>query len=337
MFTGGFGRANVIDTLGTIVPSIMTLFLGMFGMGGQTPQGQKNLQFQPDVYETFMSKRSFTIGGVQAGPTGFLDTWVPGAAGLAGGPLGQQGMQGSGGPTAFSGNARSLLDALRSVEANAPAGAPAAAGLTPGQLVARLAFAAGWRGDDVAEVVGISNRESGWDPGQHYSGPKDDSYGLMQINMLGSLGPDRRGKYNLSKDSDLYDPWTNMFVAHGLYGESSNTFHPWNKNGSPLNKWRSPAANMDEARRIARDAGVGDIESAQMALLAASDMSRGPGAASVSFGAGPDGGVMFHNTFVINAGGGGDPRGGGIDVRRTVSVIADHLETEMKKRVSRRN
>ena len=44
--------------------------------------------------------------------------------------------------------------------------------------------------------------------------------------------------------------------------------------------------------------------------------------------------VTFNNAFTISGGLGG---GGGIDLRRTVSTIADHLETEMKQRMVRMN
>jgi uncharacterized membrane protein len=48
------------------------------------------------------------------------------------------------------------------------------------------------------------------------------------------------------------------------------------------------------------------------------------------------GGVVFSNTFVIGGGGGGSS-GGGIDARRTATLIADHLEDEVNKRLSRRS
>jgi hypothetical protein len=42
--------------------------------------------------------------------------------------------------------------------------------------------------------------------------------------------------------------------------------------------------------------------------------------------------VNFHNSFTVSGGGSG---AGAIDLRRTVSTIADHLETEMKQRLAR--
>jgi hypothetical protein len=44
--------------------------------------------------------------------------------------------------------------------------------------------------------------------------------------------------------------------------------------------------------------------------------------------------MIFHNNFTIEGGGGAN---GGIDIRRTVTMLADQLETEMNRRMARRN
>jgi hypothetical protein len=38
--------------------------------------------------------------------------------------------------------------------------------------------------------------------------------------MLGGLGPDRRAKFNLKSNSELYDPATNAKVAYGIWRDS---------------------------------------------------------------------------------------------------------------------
>jgi hypothetical protein len=43
--------------------------------------------------------------------------------------------------------------------------------------------------------------------------------------------------------------------------------------------------------------------------------------------------VEFHNTFQVGTG--VSNSGSGIDLRRTASTIADHLENEMKQRLQR--
>ena len=41
-------------------------------------------------------------------------------------------------------------------------------------------------------------------------------YGLFQINMTGSMGPDRRKKYGLKSNKDLFDPLINAKIAYHM-------------------------------------------------------------------------------------------------------------------------
>jgi hypothetical protein len=54
----------------------------------------------------------------------------------------------------------------------------------------------------------------------------DNSYGLWQINMLGTLGPDRRAKLGLASNEDLFDPATNA-RAMALISARGANFSPW--------------------------------------------------------------------------------------------------------------
>lgn len=87
----------------------------------------------------------------------------------------------------------------------------------------------------IAAAVGMG--ESGGEPTKHNTNrlTADDSYGLWQINMLGALGPERRAKYGLTSNDQLYDPATNARV---MKGESNNgqNWIPWGayNNGSYL-------------------------------------------------------------------------------------------------------
>jgi hypothetical protein len=47
-------------------------------------------------------------------------------------------------------------------------------------------------------------------------------YGLFQINMAGSMGPDRRKKYGLNGNEDLYNPLINAQVAYQMSGGGKN-------------------------------------------------------------------------------------------------------------------
>jgi len=41
-------------------------------------------------------------------------------------------------------------------------------------------------------------------------------YGLFQINMTGSMGPDRRKRYGLKSNKDLFDPLINAKIAYHM-------------------------------------------------------------------------------------------------------------------------
>ncbi len=47
-------------------------------------------------------------------------------------------------------------------------------------------------------------------------------YGLFQINMTGSMGPDRRAKYGLSKNEDLFNPVINASIAFKMSNGGKN-------------------------------------------------------------------------------------------------------------------
>jgi hypothetical protein len=47
-------------------------------------------------------------------------------------------------------------------------------------------------------------------------------YGLFQINMTGSMGPDRREKYGLQSNEDLYNPLTNARIAFQMSNGGKN-------------------------------------------------------------------------------------------------------------------
>jgi hypothetical protein len=80
-----------------------------------------------------------------------------------------------------------------------------------------FAKGAGFSGKDLDIAVAVAFAESGGNPRSHNGTPPDNSYGLMQINMLGGMGPERRAKFNLKSNEDLYDPATNMRVARGIF------------------------------------------------------------------------------------------------------------------------
>jgi hypothetical protein len=91
--------------------------------------------------------------------------------------------------------------------------------------LAAVAAQSGWRGNDLDIAIAVALAESGGDTQSHNDKPPDDSYGLWQINMLGSMGTDRLKQFGLSAKTDLFDPKTNGRVAHSI--QSSSGWGQW--------------------------------------------------------------------------------------------------------------
>lgn len=92
----------------------------------------------------------------------------------------------------------------------------------------------GYREDATAVAVALA--ESGGNPQAHNATPPDDSYGLWQINMYGSLGPARRKQFGLSNNSQLFNPAINADAAYQVFTDAGRQFGPWSvyKSGSYL-------------------------------------------------------------------------------------------------------
>lgn len=86
--------------------------------------------------------------------------------------------------------------------------------LTQEQLV-ELLRAVGFKGIALKTAWAVAMRESNGRPIAHNDdlSTGDNSYGIFQVNMLGSLGVDRRAKYDLTSNEELFDPVTNAKVV----------------------------------------------------------------------------------------------------------------------------
>ena len=102
-----------------------------------------------------------------------------------------------------------------------------ATSLTEVQLVDLLAKV-GFEGKSLRLAWAITMRESRGHPLSHYTSKYsgDDSYGLFQINMLGSMGADRREKFGIKSNADLLDPVTNAQAAFYMSAHGTN-FGSW--------------------------------------------------------------------------------------------------------------
>jgi len=101
--------------------------------------------------------------------------------------------------------------------------------LTDEQLV-ELLKAIGFKGVGLRSACAIAKAESNGRPfafnGNEETG--DSSYGVFQINMVGELGPDRRDKFDLTSNVELFNPVTNSKI----------TFH-MTKGGKDWSAWSS--------------------------------------------------------------------------------------------------
>jgi hypothetical protein len=86
--------------------------------------------------------------------------------------------------------------------------------LTDTELVDLLSLV-GFEGKSLKTAWAVVMRESRGHPTSrnNTASTGDNSYGLFQINMIGDLGAIRREKFNIDKNSDLFDPVTNAKAA----------------------------------------------------------------------------------------------------------------------------
>lgn len=73
---------------------------------------------------------------------------------------------------------------------------------------------AGFRGNGLKMAWAVAVRESTLRP--FALNKASNCYGLFQINMSGSMGPNRREKYSISSNEDLFDPLTNANIAYQM-------------------------------------------------------------------------------------------------------------------------
>jgi hypothetical protein len=95
--------------------------------------------------------------------------------------------------------------------------------LTDLELKKMLALV-GFKGQNLVEAWAVAKKESNGRPlafnGNESTG--DSSYGIFQINMIDSLGPDRRDKFELSANAELFNPVLNAQIAHHMSNGGEN-------------------------------------------------------------------------------------------------------------------
>lgn len=87
---------------------------------------------------------------------------------------------------------------------------------------------AGFKGKALRTAFGIVLKESTGRPYAHNqnSATGDNSYGLFQINMIGSLGPARRSEFGLANNEELFSPLKNAQIAY-IISDGGTNWGPW--------------------------------------------------------------------------------------------------------------
>lgn len=110
--------------------------------------------------------------------------------------------------------------------------------LTDEELVDLLSLV-GFEGKALKVAWAVAKKESNGRPKAHNDdiSTGDDSYGIFQINMLGSLGDDRREKFGIKKNIELFDPVTNAEAAFYMTAKGTNWgswgYGPYAYDGDP--------------------------------------------------------------------------------------------------------
>lgn len=126
------------------------------------------------------------------------------------------------------------------------------------EQVAQLAYQAGFRGEDLVNIVAIAKRESGYRTDAHRT-DRDPALlsgdmGLWQINYSNwGLVSSRLG---LTSKSQLFDPLVNAQAAFVLYQASGNSLQPWSMGPNGWTASGNPlyGTNVDAARAAVNSA-----------------------------------------------------------------------------------
>lgn len=113
-----------------------------------------------------------------------------------------------------------------------------ATSLTDLQLV-ELLKAVGFSGKGLKIAYAVAKAESNGRPYAYNGNIKtlDQSYGVFQINMLSMLGEDRRERFDLAHNADLFNPVINAKIAYRMTkgGEDWSAWSSYNKGA--IYKW----------------------------------------------------------------------------------------------------
>jgi hypothetical protein len=214
--------------------------------------------------------------------------------------------------------------------------------LTPEQ-VARIAWEAGFRGEDLVKMVAIAGRESRYRPGVHRTDNQavantenaTGDFGLFQINyknyntVANALG--------LSSIHQLKDPLINAKAAFLLWANGAGASNwavseneegnvTWDPNGDPLGKTNPVAARQAVTNAGLLDAGRSGDGSFDAGFSHQSTKPQGSTNMVVS------GGDTYNISPVINVMGNGN----GVDIEKIARELAQIIERDVRVNAMRR-
>jgi len=124
--------------------------------------------------------------------------------------------------------------------------------LTKTELV-DLLHAVGFKGEALRHAWAIVMKESRGNPLSHNGNRDtgDNSFGLFQINMVDSLGQDRREKFSLEYNAQLLNPVVNAKIAYHMSNQGEN-WRSWKGVNNPVVKGWLKQFPEAQAKAIAK-------------------------------------------------------------------------------------
>ena len=120
-----------------------------------------------------------------------------------------------------------------------------ATSLNDSQLI-ELLKAVGFKGKGLKTAWAVAKAESNGRPLAFNGNTKtgDSSFGIFQINMLGTLGPDRRDKFDLDLNAELFSPVKNAEIVYHMTkgGTDWSSWSSYRKGA--VNKWLNKFPNQ---------------------------------------------------------------------------------------------
>lgn len=333
--------------LGLKAPSYIGQFIDSLTSGG-AGLGELGKNIGNDINDTILGDLLKGLLASVSGGGGVIPGFGPAAGGSGGSAAGGSGGSGSGGnftgrpsgaapygsggasggavrSTGGSGGIQNLIAKYRLP--NVPSAQVGPVMQDRMRTTLQAAAGAGFTGDDLVMITALAGKESGWNPMAYNGTGPDNSYGLFQINMKGSLGPARRKQYGLSSNEDLFDPNVSARVAKKIYGNGN--VQPWGLETASDQNRAATAKYLQPVYDTAKSMGyVGDTYGGGAASGGSSSMTVAPRTYNSSSSAPTY--VQVHAPITVQS----NNRSSG-DMQMLASVLAENLASSVRKELAR--